>query len=173
MFISVVFLHSRILNSLKSRNTKRFTAVFTISLSCVSVKRLSDRNATTRITPLTDHTWKHYLVEQCYSYPPTHPWLLLQKNPFSSWQKNMSLFEFRQNNARNDALKTSLDTVKLHWNCVILPSGWSDLENPEGSLSPLWILKVTAVSLPPPFSPLRKEHELMAYWEYCFLSLGF
>lgn len=75
--------------------------------------------------------------------------------------ENTSLFKFSRSNARNDALKASLDTVKLHWNCMILPSGCSDLESPEGSISPLWILKVMAVSPPLSLSlslsPLRKR----------------
>lgn len=83
-----------------------------------------------------------------------------------------SLFKFIRSNTRNDTLKASLDTVKLHWNCMILPSGCSALESPEGCTCPLWILKVVAVLLSPLFSLLwlRKEHELMAYWEYFVLS---
>lgn len=94
------------------------------------------------------------------------------------------LFKFSRSNTRNYVLKASLDTVKVHWNCMILPSGCNTLENLEGSTSPLWILKVMAASVSLSLSlrlclclclsllPLRKEHELMAYWEYCFLSLG-
>lgn len=49
-------------------------------------------------------------------------------------------------------------------------------QSPEGSMSPVWNLKVTPVSLPllppPPHSMLRKEQERTAHWEYCFLSLS-
>lgn len=55
--------------------------------------------------------------------------------------ENTSLFEFSGSNVRNDALKASLDTFKLQWNCVILPSGGSDLESHRGIISPLWIFK--------------------------------
>lgn len=85
--------------------------------------------------------------------------------------ENTSLFEFSRSNTRNYALKASLDMVKLHWNCMILPSGCSTLESPGGSTSSRWILKVMAVSLLS-LSLSLKEHELMAYWEYCFLSPG-
>lgn len=79
--------------------------------------------------------------------------------------ENTSLFKFSRSNARNDALKASLDTVKLHWNCMILPSGCSDLESPEGSISPLWILKVMAVSPPLSLSlSLATEKKNMSSW---------
>lgn len=73
--------------TVESRNTERFTAVFAIGSPCVRLKRqikwISDRNANTRITPLTDDTWKNNLVEHCYSYPPTQPWLLLYRKTHS------------------------------------------------------------------------------------------
>ena len=61
--------------------------------------------------------------------------------------ENTSLFMFNQSHARNDALKSSLDTVKLQQNCMISSSGGGDLEAPEGSVSPPWILKVITLSL--------------------------
>lgn len=109
------------------------------------------RVAYNRVTALTDHTLKSLTLQSHRPYNRCGLKTTPQKKPGSVYvfvTVNSSLFKISGSNIRNYALKASLDTVKLHWNCMILPPGWSDLESPEGSASPVGILKVMEVSLP-------------------------